>query len=46
MRHHFEDERRGYGVSAPWWDVVFGTYSAQRSHARQQAGAADPNHPN
>jgi dihydroceramide fatty acyl 2-hydroxylase len=43
MRHHFEDEHRGYGVSAPWWDVVFGTYSAQRSRVRQQAGAADPN---
>jgi len=27
MRHHFEDEERGYGVSVPWWDIVFGTYS-------------------
>jgi len=26
MRHHFEDETRGYGISAPWWDIVFGTY--------------------
>jgi dihydroceramide fatty acyl 2-hydroxylase len=25
MRHHFHDESRGFGVSAPWWDVVFGT---------------------
>jgi sterol desaturase/sphingolipid hydroxylase (fatty acid hydroxylase superfamily) len=25
MRHHFEDDTRGFGVSAPWWDVVFGT---------------------
>jgi len=25
MRHHFEDHERGFGVSAPWWDVVFGT---------------------
>jgi sterol desaturase/sphingolipid hydroxylase (fatty acid hydroxylase superfamily) len=33
MRHHFEDEHRGFGVSAPWWDVVFGTYSA-RARAR------------
>jgi sterol desaturase/sphingolipid hydroxylase (fatty acid hydroxylase superfamily) len=30
MRHHFEDETRGYGISAPWWDIVFGTF-AQRS---------------
>jgi dihydroceramide fatty acyl 2-hydroxylase len=29
MRHHFEDEERGFGVSAPWWDTVFGT-SARR----------------
>ena len=30
MRHHFEDDERGYGISAPWWDVVFGTYERKR----------------
>lgn len=25
LRHHFQDEERGFGVSAPWWDRVFGT---------------------
>jgi sterol desaturase/sphingolipid hydroxylase (fatty acid hydroxylase superfamily) len=25
MRHHFQDHNAGFGVSAPWWDVVFGT---------------------
>ena len=25
MRHHFEDDASGFGVSAPWWDHVFGT---------------------
>ena len=37
MRHHFEDERCGYGVSVPWWDIVFGTYSdrARRSESRR-----------
>ena len=25
MRHHFQDGTRAYGVSAPWWDKVFGT---------------------
>jgi sterol desaturase/sphingolipid hydroxylase (fatty acid hydroxylase superfamily) len=25
MRHHFQDDERGFGVSAPWWDTVFGT---------------------
>ena len=30
MRHHFQDHERGYGVSAPYWDHVFGT-APQRS---------------
>ena len=30
MRHHFQDHERGYGVSAPWWDVVFGTAAPGR----------------
>ena len=25
MRHHFQDHDTGYGVSAPYWDHVFGT---------------------
>jgi dihydroceramide fatty acyl 2-hydroxylase len=25
MRHHFQDDKRGFGVSAPLWDYVFGT---------------------
>lgn len=25
MLHHFRDSERGFGVSAPWWDKVFGT---------------------
>ncbi len=25
MRHHFQSHDRGYGVSAPFWDHVFGT---------------------
>jgi dihydroceramide fatty acyl 2-hydroxylase len=25
MRHHFQNHERGYGVSAPFWDRVFGT---------------------
>jgi dihydroceramide fatty acyl 2-hydroxylase len=25
MRHHFQDDHAGYGVSAPYWDHVFGT---------------------
>jgi sterol desaturase/sphingolipid hydroxylase (fatty acid hydroxylase superfamily) len=29
MRHHFQDHERGYGVSAPFWDHVFGTAPKQ-----------------
>ena len=29
MRHHFDDDERGFAVSAPWWDMVFGTYSGK-----------------
>jgi sterol desaturase/sphingolipid hydroxylase (fatty acid hydroxylase superfamily) len=25
MRHHFKDDTRGYGISAPYWDIVFRT---------------------
>jgi len=25
MLHHFRDPNTGYGVSAPWWDTMFGT---------------------
>jgi dihydroceramide fatty acyl 2-hydroxylase len=32
LLHHFRDHDRGFGVSAPWWDYVFGT-----NHARQRA---------
>jgi sterol desaturase/sphingolipid hydroxylase (fatty acid hydroxylase superfamily) len=31
MRHHFEDETNGYGISAPWWDIVFGTFAQRRT---------------
>jgi len=30
MRHHFQDDTTGYGVSAPWWDHVFGTAPRRR----------------
>ena len=29
MRHHFRDPERGFGVSAPWWDHIFGTVPAR-----------------
>jgi sterol desaturase/sphingolipid hydroxylase (fatty acid hydroxylase superfamily) len=26
LRHHFQEEDRGFGVSSPLWDYIFGTY--------------------
>ena len=34
MRHHFEDHERGFGVSAPWWDIVFSTRPRRRAVRR------------
>jgi len=34
MRHHFQDHDTGYGVSAPYWDHVFGTPARSRKKAR------------
>jgi dihydroceramide fatty acyl 2-hydroxylase len=31
MRHHFQDETRGFGISAPYWDVLFGTLPQHRA---------------
>jgi sterol desaturase/sphingolipid hydroxylase (fatty acid hydroxylase superfamily) len=28
LRHHYQDDHAGYGVSSPLWDHVFGTSSA------------------
>jgi dihydroceramide fatty acyl 2-hydroxylase len=36
LMHHFRDSTRGFGVSAPWWDYVFGT-----QHVRQRRNSAD-----
>jgi len=30
MRHHFQDETCGFGISAPYWDEVFGTSPRRR----------------
>jgi dihydroceramide fatty acyl 2-hydroxylase len=34
MRHHFQDDTRGFGISAPYWDRVFRTNVRKRSSAR------------
>jgi sterol desaturase/sphingolipid hydroxylase (fatty acid hydroxylase superfamily) len=35
MRHHFQDDTRGFGVSAPYWDNVFGTAPRGRREASE-----------
>jgi dihydroceramide fatty acyl 2-hydroxylase len=30
MRHHFQDDTRGFGISAPYWDEVFQTSTRAR----------------
>ena len=37
MRHHFQDHERGYGISAPYWDRVFGT-AVKRARGRERDG--------
>jgi sterol desaturase/sphingolipid hydroxylase (fatty acid hydroxylase superfamily) len=37
MLHHFRDHDRGFGVSAPWWDHVFGTsYAGESTRAERR----------
>jgi sterol desaturase/sphingolipid hydroxylase (fatty acid hydroxylase superfamily) len=35
MRHHFQDDTRGFGISAPYWDEVFRTSPRARSAATE-----------
>jgi sterol desaturase/sphingolipid hydroxylase (fatty acid hydroxylase superfamily) len=30
MRHHFQDDERGFGISAPYWDIIFRTVPRSR----------------
>ena len=34
MRHHFQDDSRGYGISAPFWDHVFRTVPKPGARSR------------
>jgi sterol desaturase/sphingolipid hydroxylase (fatty acid hydroxylase superfamily) len=41
MRHHFQDDTRGFGISAPYWDEVFRTSARTRPDRRVDAGGRD-----
>jgi dihydroceramide fatty acyl 2-hydroxylase len=34
MRHHFQDDTTGFGISAPYWDTVFRTFPSKARKAR------------
>jgi sterol desaturase/sphingolipid hydroxylase (fatty acid hydroxylase superfamily) len=34
MRHHFQDDTKGFGISAPYWDEVFRTSSRAKRSAQ------------
>jgi dihydroceramide fatty acyl 2-hydroxylase len=34
MRHHFQDDTKGFGISAPYWDEVFGTSTRTKGLSR------------
>jgi dihydroceramide fatty acyl 2-hydroxylase len=36
MRHHFQDDTRGFGISAPYWDEVFRTSPRPRRMGTDQ----------
>jgi sterol desaturase/sphingolipid hydroxylase (fatty acid hydroxylase superfamily) len=38
-RHHFQDSERGFGVSSPLWDIVFGTYPKMGKKQKTEAEA-------
>ena len=41
LRHHFQDDTRGFGISAPYWDRVFRTAPVSRREAARRAGQED-----
>ncbi len=41
MRHHFQDETVGFGISAPYWDRVFGTFPQSRGNGAMAAAEGD-----
>src|SRR3954454_17778792 len=40
MRHHFQDDTHGYGISAPYWDRVFGTFAGPRGRRDREDAAS------
>lgn len=41
LRHHYQDDEAGYGVSSPLWDYVFGT-TRKEAPKRAELGGVEP----
>jgi sterol desaturase/sphingolipid hydroxylase (fatty acid hydroxylase superfamily) len=41
LMHHFRDPARGFGVSAPYWDYVFGTQHVKSARAQAEDSRLD-----
>ncbi len=39
LRHHYRDDARGFGVSTPVWDYVFGTMYKRQAEAAAKTGS-------
>lgn len=44
LRHHFQQSDRGFGVTSPLWDWVFGTLPARRSEPSAESGLSARSH--
>ncbi|MGO9974099.1 MAG: sterol desaturase family protein [Solirubrobacteraceae bacterium] len=42
MRHHFQDDTTSYGISAPYWDTVFGTAASQHGTEKPAKPTGSP----
>lgn len=42
MVHHFVNPQSRWGVSSPLWDVVFGTYEAEKAGAKSNSKGTSP----
>jgi sterol desaturase/sphingolipid hydroxylase (fatty acid hydroxylase superfamily) len=40
MRHHYDDDHSGYGVSSPLWDYIFGTRAQRGRLEAEPLGSA------
>ena len=45
MRHHFQDDTKGFGISAPYWDEVFRTSPRGQADPRNERDPLSGAHP-